>query len=392
MKYLQFILYPAIGAFLAWIIFEPWSEDYGYIRDLLLFFALALFIVISVLSRQGIRFRKWNLVKRALTNKWVYIIPFVGALLIKVIFTQRAGSSDACAQDEETNKVILLLDVSSSMKGEGIEELKDAITSYFDLLKCADSQDQVACVTFNTDDNLLFDYTTNYSKATSEIRGLRASGGTNMTSGFTRAYDVAQRFDGTDVSIVLVSDGAPNSAYDVQQLVLNNESTPVNTVGVGYGYNRDLLEYLSEETQGEFFQANNIESLTNVFQQIANKQGGGITQVTGDGKDAIVLPIWKRILGWVLLGFFIGLAIGKADARPEMKYIAVIGALIGGLLSAIVFVALDHLDFDSGTVLRAVTFVLYGAIIGIAIAFVNQLYTKGSKQTPFERKNKGLRA
>ena len=376
---IRLILVPAIGALVGWVLLEPWNDNYGYFRDLMLFYSLGLGIVLAILCEQGIYYRKPKLFMPYLKNYKVYLIPFIGALLIKVMFTKFSKEEVKCNQDEITDQIVLILDCSGSMAGNPIKELKLSVNEYLELLKCSKSNDRIAVVTFNDNANILSSPTTNYDALSSEIRNLSTAGGTNMSSGLELAFDMVSKFDKQKVSFILVSDGMPADKENVYNLVASNTFVSINTIGVGAGYSEDLLKEIATKSRGNFYAANDIASLTNIFKEIAIKQGGGITQINTNSTDKIKLNYKKRILGWTLLGLFIGLTIGWVDKRRGIRNIALIGGVLGGFVSGVIYTIFDTIHFSSGSILRMITFGLFGILIGLSIYFVSFLFTKLKK-------------
>lgn len=380
-KKIRIIAIPALGALIGWILAEPWHDDYGYFRDFMLFFSLALGIVLFVLCEQGVFKLKAKLFIPYLTNYRTYLIPFIGAVFIKLLFTSFVKQEMKCSQDEVVDRIVIVLDNSGSMSGYPLKQLKKSIGEYLQLLSCSDSQDEIAVVVFNSNAYVLTDPTTDYKAIEKAVNNLQIMGGTDMAAGLQQAYQVASQFENQNVTFLLVSDGYSNQNQVLK--IIENTFININTIGVGDGYDEALLKTISTNSNGKFYPANDISSLTDIFAQIAQNQGGGMTQVSKYQVSEIQLSPVKRILGWTLLGLFIGITIGWVDKRQGIRYVVLLGSVIGGLLSSLLFITLDSLEFSIGWILRMITFGLFGLLIGVSIYGVSIVFAKLNTKSPF---------
>ena len=204
------------------------------------------------------------------------------------------------------------------------------------------------------------------------IDNMRASGGTNMTQGLTLAYGLLSQFDSQKVTFTLVSDGMPGNKANVTNLVQQYSFVKINTIGVGNGYDTYLLQEIASTTGGHFYPANDISKLTDIFTELAGAEGMTNTELR---------PL-KRILGWTLLGLCIGITIGRLDKREGLKNIVLIGSLVGGFVSSLLFIVLNTAGITNGSILRMVSFGLFGLIIGGSIYFVNLIFSKLKMKVP----------
>ncbi|MDC8003092.1 VWA domain-containing protein [Aureisphaera galaxeae] len=299
------------------------------------------------------------------------------------MFTKFAKEEIQCNNDEITDHIVLILDNSSSMSGRPMRELKSSVEEYLQLLTCSKSNDQIAVVSFNSSARIINDPTGNYEMVLNKVSSLWASGGTNMSQGLQLAYGLLPQFDRQKATFILVSDGLPNNANEVVNLVVQNPQIDINTIGVGNGYDEHLLRQIASNSNGKFFPADDITNLTNVFKQIAKNQGGGITQVNSEKDNSIKLGHTKRILGWTLLGLFIGITIGRVDKRPGVKRIVLVGSLLGGFISSLLFIVFDSIGFSSGWTLRMITFGLFGFLIGLSNYLVSKLFARLNTKSPY---------
>lgn len=162
--------------------------------------------------------------------------------------------------------VVFCLDVSGSMSGDGMEELKEAMTYILDYEEASkdnlqfSEKDKISIVTFN--DEVARVYKTRFGSQTQEvitdIQYLRASGGTNIYDPTIAALDIL-KYETDDEeytkTVILMTDGESNdgSFYDVQKYYhMNKETTPIYSITFGYSDERQLRQ-LAELSNAKVF-------------------------------------------------------------------------------------------------------------------------------------------
>lgn len=379
-RILRFMLAGSIGGITGWIIIEPWKNEFGYIRDFLMLYSVSYGIAFGIIvekfffARASVK-EKVSWVKKILKKWYLYMIPFAGVLLIKLIFSY--PTNVLIKEDTHIETRLLLLDVSGSMQGRALKELKSAVNKYFTILEKAKSDDLIGCITFSDDAQLLFAPSTSYASIKNDIQRLEAGGGTNMLSALQMATDLLDRHErAIPREIIIVSDGEPKNRRGVLNYISKIKEIPVYTIGVGSDYNRNLLMNITEQTGGKFFASDDIAGLTNVFVRIAQQ---GLTE-TGPSRQDLnhksALPFWKRVFGWGICGLLIGLTIGIGNERVEMIMIGCIGGALGGILSSICFVIVDLLNITNGSLTRFISFALLGICMGLTIYVVEMIYSR----------------
>lgn len=117
--------------------------------------------------------------------------------------------------------VAFCLDVSGSMSGSGLEELKEAMNYILtkeeaskDNLQFSDT-DKISVITFNNKVSDVFDtkYATEVDDITKKINELYANGGTNIYSPSIKALDILKEDNSEDYTktVILMTDGQSNS-------------------------------------------------------------------------------------------------------------------------------------------------------------------------------------
>lgn len=369
-RLIQFCFSGLVGASLGWLFLEPWAAEYSTIREFLLLYAVSLGIVFALVAEQLIYTRNFKKALTSLGNWQLFVIPVIGVFLIQLLFTE---SDQSTFKDETAEERILLLDVSSSMSGRPLRELKRATAEYLSTLQAAESKDVVGIVAFSNSAVLVATPQNDYDALTEAISLLESGGGTNMLAGFQMALQAFQQELPRD--IILVSDGEPNEPDLVRSFLPYLEGIPISSVGVGADYDGRFLSHVASTTGGEFLRARDASDLVGILEELA---GRGITKTVDAEGEA--LPFWKRLLGWGLLGLVLGLTIGLGrKSVGNKKYRTVVpgllGGIVGGAFSAIVFVGIDLLSLGSAPMARSISFALLGLCLALAIFLANQLFS-----------------
>ena len=183
------------------------------------------------------------------------------------------GDADSTARRAPMN-VSIVLDKSSSMSGEKIARAKDAARAALDQLG---PDDIVSVVAYDSTVQVLVP-ATKVSDRASILRGidrLNAGGMTALFAGTSKgAAEVRKFFDRQRVNrIILLSDGqanvGPSTPGELGRLgdVLAREGVAVTTVGLGLGYNEDLMVELAERSGGQHAFVEHASELARFFER-----------------------------------------------------------------------------------------------------------------------------
>ncbi|MFO0586239.1 MAG: VWA domain-containing protein [Polyangiaceae bacterium] len=157
--------------------------------------------------------------------------------------------------------VTLVLDTSGSMSGEPIELERAAVKAIASTLLPGDV---VSAVTWSTEQSVLLDgYTVSGANDPALISladGLAADGGTDLDSGLTRGYELANAYRGSDRinRVILISDGQANVGVTAADLIGKNaedqdaEGIYLVGVGVGDGVNDTLMDTVTDAGRGAY--------------------------------------------------------------------------------------------------------------------------------------------
>lgn len=170
--------------------------------------------------------------------------------------------------------VAIVIDKSGSMSGEKIEKAREAAILALLRLK---STDIVSVVLYDSDVEVLVPATkmTNRSELVSKIRQIRAGGSTALYAGVQNGAGEVRKFLSRNRvnRVVLISDGlanvGPESPSALGQLgaCLVDEGISVTTIGLGLGYNEDLMTQLAYKSDGGHYFAETADELAGVFDQ-----------------------------------------------------------------------------------------------------------------------------
>ena len=211
---------------------------------------------------------------------------------------------------EETKRapinVSIVLDRSGSMSGPKIANAREAAKMAVSRLQ---SQDTVSIVTYDDNANVLVPSTKLTDKAAvyQAIDSITTGGSTALFAGVSKGAEELRKFKKPDVinRVILLSDGQANQGPQTPQelgdlgAALAREGISTTTIGLGSGYNEDLMNQLAlrsdgnhsfVETPGELAQVFNQELgdlLSVVAQELAIevKLAKGVRPVRSLGRD-----------------------------------------------------------------------------------------------------------
>lgn len=190
-------------------------------------------------------------------------------VLLKVGLT---GSDLKNAAARPPVNVAIVLDRSGSMSGEKMQKAKEAALAAVERLG---PEDIVSLVVYDDTVDVLIPATKVRDKAALRraIQRIRSGGSTALFAGVSKgAYEVRKFLDANRISrVVLVSDGlanvGPSSVGALGDLgaSLMKEGISVTTVGLGMGYNEDLMVALASRSDGNHAFAENATDLARIF-------------------------------------------------------------------------------------------------------------------------------
>ncbi len=177
-------------------------------------------------------------------------------------------------QDQERNpvNVALVIDRSGSMAGSKIIKARDAAIMAINRLGLRDA---ASIIVFNNQVNTLISAqrVEDHSYFRSRINTIRTGGQTAIYAAVKAAVRQLRRYKraGQPSRVILMSDGqanvGPRSPFEFAELGrrLGSDGISVTTIGLGRGYNEDLMAQLASASDGNHAFAQTGDDLTKIF-------------------------------------------------------------------------------------------------------------------------------
>jgi Ca-activated chloride channel homolog len=166
----------------------------------------------------------------------------------------------------------IVLDKSGSMQGEKIKRAREAAIDAINLLS---ADDIVSIITYDSTVNVLVPSTklTDKKAVIAAITGIQPGGNTALFAGVSKgAAEVRKFLDRERVNrVILLSDGlanvGPSSPGELGSLgkSLMKENISVSTLGLGLGYNEDLMVQLAGASGGNHLFIEDASELADIF-------------------------------------------------------------------------------------------------------------------------------
>ena len=185
-------------------------------------------------------------------------------------------------EDRTPVNVAIVLDKSGSMSGQKIEHAKQAAIQAVDRLG---SEDIVSVVAYDHTVSVLVPATkvSDRNAIKQRIRQLQSGGNTALFAGVSKgAAEIRKFLDKDRVNrVILLSDGKANSGPSSPKALgdlgasLIKEGISVTTLGLGEGYNEDLMDQLARRSDGNHTFIESPAQLAKIF----NAEFGDILSV-----------------------------------------------------------------------------------------------------------------
>jgi len=195
-------------------------------------------------------------------------------------------------QSERTPvNIAIVIDKSGSMGGNKIEQAKEAAIMAVERLN---EDDYVSIITYSDRVDVLIPSTrvTNYTQLRHQIRSIRANGRTALYAGTKRGVHELEEFlDENRVNrVILLSDGlanvGPSKPSDLERLGQRaaQKGISITTIGLGLGFNEDLMTKLAYASDGNHAFVRNERDLVDIF----NKEFGDVLSVVAQDVEIFI--------------------------------------------------------------------------------------------------------
>ena len=169
--------------------------------------------------------------------------------------------------------VAIVIDKSGSMQGDKIEQARRAAVQAIDRLR---DTDIVSVISYDSSVNVVVPATkaSDRQGIKAMIRAIQAGGNTALFAGVSKGAAEVRKFkeDKRVNRVILLSDGlanvGPSAPSELEELgaSLIKEGISVSTMGLGLGYNEDLMTRLAMASSGNHVFIEDAENLVQVFQ------------------------------------------------------------------------------------------------------------------------------
>ncbi len=174
-------------------------------------------------------------------------------------------------KEENTTSIGFVVDVSGSMGGEPIANVRLALDSF---VQGTDAGQEMAMVTFDDEGQVQSPITTDKAAIQASINSLYANGGTNIDAGIRVGTEVLRESSGIKV-MMLLTDGQ-SSVSDEAIMNAKAEGITIYTIGFG-GVNDEVLQYIADSTGGRYVRADSYGELGSVYNSLADIIGNSLT-------------------------------------------------------------------------------------------------------------------
>lgn len=185
--------------------------------------------------------------------------------------------------------LVCVIDQSGSMNGEKIELVQNTFNY---LLNYLGDSDRISIVVFNSGAAKILSLTRTTTEAKGKIlqtvKGIMASGGTNINAGLVEAFKILKhrKHQNPVSSIFLLSDGLDRSAMGSVPKSLVNYNVPdditINTFGFGNNHDPQLMNDIADQRDGNFYF---IEKLDTIDEAFVDCLGGLLSSI---GQNVII--------------------------------------------------------------------------------------------------------
>lgn len=183
-----------------------------------------------------------------------------------------SGLSNGFRSKRPQTNIAFVLDKSGSMSGFKMIQAKQAIEMAISRLN---KDDIASLIVYDDEAKVLVPAIAMQNPANfmEKIKSIRADGSTALFAGVTQgSYEIRKFLDKNKVNrVILLSDGianvGPSKPQELAELgrALSKQRISVSTIGLGLGYNEDLMTLLAGHSDGNHYFVEDADKLAQVF-------------------------------------------------------------------------------------------------------------------------------
>ena len=184
---------------------------------------------------------------------------------------------------ENKINMILVLDVSGSMSGSNLSNLKEVSNNLINSMSFQ-AGSTISIVEFESSANILLEAGTSSGEAIQAINGLSASGGTDFGNALSKTETVlnGNTFNKDETFVIFVSDGVDSDYSGEYASEVRSMVNTVYAIGIGSGANATKLQMIAS-SDCYFNSSDGLDSLKEIFTKIQEEIREEVTIKSNNG-------------------------------------------------------------------------------------------------------------
>lgn len=190
----------------------------------------------------------------------------------------------------DSAKMLLCCDVSGSMDGKPIADLREAVKA---MSASELGNVEIAIVAFSNDANMILDFTNDNVKVTEAADQLISGGGTRVHNAVMHSLDCFDGSRGNSMEyVVVLSDGASSDSAPLETVAeeirrkAEERGIIVHSLGLGDGVDANYLETIARATGGTYAYVSNSETLNTFYKGLQTRKDYSY-RITYKAKDTL---------------------------------------------------------------------------------------------------------
>ncbi|MGF1485469.1 MAG: VWA domain-containing protein [Opitutales bacterium] len=254
--------------------------------------------------------------RQSLGGLWPYL-RIIGFILLVAALARPVVPRGQLPEEYEGIDIMLVLDYSGSMEerdfywqGEAVSR-KEALAKVVSQFLEDRVSDRFGIVSFSTVPNLVSPLTTDYDWIRACMINLEAEGGTAVGEGIVMAVKYLKEQADRQKVMILVSDGLNNRGYPPVEAarLARQDNIRIHTIRIFPDpldpdeVRDDLMQQISENSLGQFYQANDTAMLQSIYEQIDTLEKSRLEQKRyQDNEELYAVVLWPGLLLILLEG------------------------------------------------------------------------------------------